>query len=437
MIRDLVVSTFAVLIPAAAVLHAQEPPSFSSEVRLEVVDRVATLVDQHFVVADSASVIADHLRDRADAGAFDSAGTLSDLAALLTSEMQAASGDWHMSVRLDPALADRLGAEDPHRQAEARRLTEERERRANYHVHAAERLEGNVGYLRLGMLSGFPEAFRLVEHGLALLQHTDAMILDLRDVPGGSAALANFLISHFTEPDVPSLAIQSRETGETTHRHTLAEVPGPRRPDVPLYVLVSGRSASAAEDVPFVLQNLSRATIVGETTRGAGRNNRHFDVGYGLVASISVTRVFDPAMQREWEGTGVKPDIEVSADQALDAALLHARRAVADRGSDPLEPCQGNPTGEYALTALLDGHEVEATLEIEEIAGVYHGRLEAPRLPPLRFWRACRTGDRMVLDGENLSGGTLRLDVRFQGDAFVGEWHAGGERATVRGSVVP
>jgi hypothetical protein len=437
MARDFFVCTLAVVaLGVAGALPAQAPLAVSPDVRHEVVDRVASLVERHFVVADSASIVADHLRERAHAGAFDDAATLSQLAALLTRAMQEASGDWHMSVRFDQTLAENLGTEASEAQAMARREMEERERRANYHVEAAERLDGNVGYLRLGLLSTQPEAFRLVEHALHLLQHTDAVILDLRDVPGGSAAMANFLISHFTGPDIRSLGTYSRASGETTYRHTLAEVPGPRRPHVPLYVLVSGRSASAAEDVPFVLQNLGRATIVGETTRGAGRNNRHFDAGHGLVASISVTRVFDPETQREWEGRGVQPDIEVSPDEAQDAALLHARRAIADGGSESPGTCTDDPAGEYALTALLGGHEVEASLEIDEIAGAHHGRIEATDMPSLRFWRACRTGDRLVLDGENLSGGALRLDVRFDGDTFTGEWHASGERAAVRGRVV-
>jgi C-terminal processing protease CtpA/Prc len=113
-------------------------------------------------------------------------------------------------------------------------------------------------------------------------------------------------------------------TGETCVRTTLPAVPGPRRTDVPLYVLVDRRSASAAEDVPFVLQNLGRATIVGERTRSAGRNNAILPVGHGFIASVSHSRVQDPVSGREWELVGVQPDIAVDPEGAREAAHRHA-----------------------------------------------------------------------------------------------------------------
>ncbi|MFL5540051.1 MAG: S41 family peptidase, partial [Longimicrobiaceae bacterium] len=72
---------------------------------------------------------------------------------------------------------------------------------------------------------------------------------------------------------------------------------------------------------------LGRATIVGETTAGAGRNNMLLPVGSGLVASVSISRVSDPRTGRQWEAVGVKPDLEVPSDQALDAALRAIRQA--------------------------------------------------------------------------------------------------------------
>jgi C-terminal processing protease CtpA/Prc len=44
-------------------------------------------------------------------------------------------------------------------------------------------------------------------------------------------------------------------------------------------------------------------------------------LGHGFSAFIPVGRTFDPDTDKGWEGTGVKPDVEVPADQALDEAL--------------------------------------------------------------------------------------------------------------------
>jgi C-terminal processing protease CtpA/Prc len=186
-------------------------------------------------------------------------------------------------------------------------------------------LEGGVGYLRLSGLSGSPQAPARLGEMLRELGDIRAMIIDLRGAPGGSGQMANAVISHFTAPNLPSLRVVNRADGTDVVRNTLASVAGPRRADIPVYVLVDRGSASAAEDVPFVLQNLGRATIVGEKTAGAGRNNVIVPVGSEMTASISITRVSDPRTGREWEGVGVKPDIETTSDQALDAALRAAR----------------------------------------------------------------------------------------------------------------
>jgi C-terminal processing protease CtpA/Prc len=151
------------------------------------------------------------------------------------------------------------------------------------------------------------------------------MVLDLRAVPGGNAQMVDFLVSHFMPPDVRLVSAFSPATGQTTHRHTLSEVPGPRRLDVPLYVLVDRRSASAAEAIPFVLQNVGRATIVGERTAGAGRTASSFPAELGLSVSVSTTHMFEESSGRHFQGNGVLPDIVTTSEGALTTALAHAR----------------------------------------------------------------------------------------------------------------
>jgi hypothetical protein len=299
-----------------------EPDPLGDAERGEVVESVAELLERLYPAPDTGQAIADHLRARQRAGAFDGLGEAEAFAARLTQEMQSINADPHLNVRL-AMTAGRPTMPSP-----------EEERAANYYLSPPEVLEGNVGYLRVHpMLSGQPGAIERLGSALRVLEGTDAMIVDLRGVGGGAVSMANAIISHFTAPDVPSLRVSSRMTGETYVRTTLPAVPGPRRTEVPLYVLVDRRSASAAEDVPFVLQNLGRATIVGERTRGAGRNNAILPVGHGFIASVSHSRVQDPVSGREWELVGVQPDIAVDPEQALEAAHRHAlgRRGVTAR----------------------------------------------------------------------------------------------------------
>jgi retinol-binding protein 3 len=274
--------------------------------RAHAVESVAVILEDRYPWPDTAQVIAAHLRARHGSGAYASVATLPELARALTLDIRAVHPDLHLGV-LHGTMVPPTGDG----------------------IERVERLDGDIGYLKLSMISGSEHAFASVADALKTLDGTAAMILDMRGIPGGSAPMTNFLISHFTPPRVLSVAVQNPATGQTTHTYTLDEVPGPRRTEVPLYVLVDGRSASAAEAIPFVLQNLGRATIVGERTVGAGRNVQGFPGALGLTVLVSTTRVFDPATGRGWERVGVEPDIATAPEDALAAALEHARAGAA------------------------------------------------------------------------------------------------------------
>jgi hypothetical protein len=289
--------------------------------RRAVVDSVAVLLERMYPSADTGRAIGQRLRSRKQAGAYAGASTLQAFTAAVTDDMRAINGDRHLS----------LGPERPRRRRQAPGAGQGEE---SYGIVESRVMDGGVGYLKLSGLSGDAQAPAALGRALGALGDIRAMIIDLRGNPGGSGEMANAVISHFTAPGLPSLRIVNRMEGTVEVRNTLARVDGPRRTGIPLFVLVDRGSASAAEDVPFVLQSLGRATIVGETTAGAGRNNAFVPVGFGLAASISITRVSDPRTGREWEGVGVKPDVDVPSAGALDAALRAARERIASPRRD-------------------------------------------------------------------------------------------------------
>jgi C-terminal processing protease CtpA/Prc len=88
-----------------------------------------------------------------------------------------------------------------------------------------------------------------------------------------------------------------------------------------VYLLTSNRSASAAEHLALSLKRTGRATLIGETTRGAGHYGDVNALPHGFEVFIPVGRTFDPDTNEGWETVGVKPHVEVPADKALDEAL--------------------------------------------------------------------------------------------------------------------
>jgi C-terminal processing protease CtpA/Prc len=88
-----------------------------------------------------------------------------------------------------------------------------------------------------------------------------------------------------------------------------------------VYVLVSSKTGSAAEDLAFSLKNHKRAILVGETTAGAGHPVNFFFAHPDLLVMCAIGRSYDPITNKGWEGTGVLPDIEIEADQALEYVI--------------------------------------------------------------------------------------------------------------------
>lgn len=95
--------------------------------------------------------------------------------------------------------------------------------------------------------------------------------------------------------------------------------------DGPVYVLTSGRTASAAELATDALKGAHRAIIVGENTAGQMLSQKIYDVPGGLQLSLPIADYYSAANGRI-EGIGIKPDIETDAANALDVALKLARQ---------------------------------------------------------------------------------------------------------------
>ena len=369
---------------------AASPAPLTATVRRAVVGRLADQLTRHYVDADTGAMIAKHVRDRLAAGVYDTISSPGRFAEALTVDLRSVNGDRHLNVTYSPGTpGQRPGPEGirmmgpptrgpggpggPGRPApNGPQATAAR--RTNFSLGRVDILPGNVGYMDIRGFSGSPEVVDAIKSALDYLHNTDAIIFDLRRNGGGSPFSVNMIISHFTTADtIPSLTVKNRSGHETFTRYTLASVPGPRRPTVPLYVLTSGATASAGEDFTFVLKNMKRATIVGGTTAGAGHNNALLDLGDGFNASVSFTRVMDPRTGAEWERVGVIPDVPVDPARALEVAHALALKTTAASQTDAKWRRMLDLTRE-GIEAQASPHAVPAAT-----LGAYAGEYETGR----------------------------------------------------------
>lgn len=88
-------------------------------------------------------------------------------------------------------------------------------------------------------------------------------------------------------------------------------------------VVLLAHSRQADSPIPVTLK---RGRLVGETTGGGAHHNQMVRVGGHFVMSVPTGTVESPVTHTNWETIGVKPDVAVAADRAVDVALAEARK---------------------------------------------------------------------------------------------------------------
>ncbi len=306
----------AVLLLFAFSTAAADTP-LDAAARKEIGAKIAEALETMYVVPEKGKELAAKVRADFASGKYDSATTPKALAEAVTKDF-AAANDRHLYVRVQSEVQQPRGPQAP----------------KNHGLRGVQRLEPNLGYIDIGLFAESDGARAMVDAAMAFVQGTDAVIVDVRRCPGGSGQQVAYLASYFFGPEPVVLANRfHRPSGRTTQSVT-GDLKGRRMPDVPLYVLTSPGTGSACESFAFSLQQHGRAKVVGATTGGAGYNNALVPLGHGLAFSVSIGSVTHPKTGRNWQGTGVQPDIPTTADKALDAARTAAGAPVADTADE-------------------------------------------------------------------------------------------------------
>ncbi|NVJ61066.1 MAG: S41 family peptidase [Gammaproteobacteria bacterium] len=308
------------------VLHAETKP-LDSTVKKNTVQQIGELMIDNYVFPEVAKETAKTLTSQLEAGKFDDFNQPEALARALTDELQAITGDKHLRVRGLRSGGSHHSQEDAVSEHLSRR---EYSRQANMGVSEVRKLEGNVGYLELKSFSELSQAKPLLDSAMLLLSTSDAIIIDLRKNGGGDPATVQYLSSYFFDEKLLLNSLYWREGEITNEFWTLDSVDGQKMPSVPLYILTSSRTFSAAEEFSYNMQTRKRATLIGETTGGGANPGRGFRINDYFGMFIATGRAINPVTKTNWEGVGVAPEIEVKADEAFDRAVTHAAKAAEE-----------------------------------------------------------------------------------------------------------
>jgi len=284
----------------------------------QIVGQVRALVETHYLYPDIAAAVSGVLAEGLGEGRYPAEEP--SLAAAVTADLQSVNADKHLRLLYHAeALPQRTPGDDTEEYAAMARWAEQ----TCGGVACVRRLAGNVGYLDLQPVL-FPTALcgEIITAAMSLLATTDVLIIDLRHCLGGEPAMAAFLISYLWDHEPAQLTgLQERKDNLFKQAWTLPYVPGRRFGKAkPVYALTSATTFSGGEQLSYDLQQLGRATIIGERTRGGAHAREGFPVHPHLEATISVAEAVNPKTGGNWEGTGVTPDIRSTAEQARDTA---------------------------------------------------------------------------------------------------------------------
>lgn len=214
-------------------------------------------------------------------------------------------------------------------------------------------LDGRIGYINFNSFTD--QCAKDVRRAFIDLKKQGAkkLVFDLRNNGGGSVSEAVSIVNMFLPKDKVVLTMKGKLQRANNEYKTTVE---PIDTLMPIVVLVSGNTASAAELLSGSLQDYDRAIILGTRTYGKGLvqatmdlpyngqmklttskyyipsgrcvqalNYKHAKGGYVEHVPDSLTKVFYTAGGREVrDGGGVKPDVEVKPDSLPNIAYYLA-----------------------------------------------------------------------------------------------------------------
>jgi carboxyl-terminal processing protease len=168
-----------------------------------------------------------------------------------------------------------------------------RERISIDNVSYSGMLGGGIGYIKLERFSRkSAQEFRKALYKLQDRGDMNGLIIDVRDNPGGLLESAVSICEMFLPRGSDIVSTKGRNFHEEFTYKALTE---PEEPELPLAVLINGRSASASEILAGAMQDLDRAVIAGRRSFGKGLVQSVFELPYNSNIKITTAKYYTPS----------------------------------------------------------------------------------------------------------------------------------------------
>jgi C-terminal processing protease CtpA/Prc len=327
----------ALLLPVSTFAQSrvsQPDLTIDAATRAEIIEGVIKRLNDFYVFPEIAKQMETAIRGRLRNKEYDRITSAAVFARTLTSDLHAVNPDKHLEVTYShqPVPLNDGRSEPTPEQLEGMKQFAAS---VNYGFEKIDRFEDNIGYLRI---DGFLPADVGGETAVAamnFLANTDALIIDMRySTNGGDPSMSVLLSSYLFDKPVHLGDGYCRDENRIVQGWTMPYVPGKRYLGKAVYFLTSKDTISAGEGFVYDLQSIKRATVIGETTAGGAHAGFEYRINEHFMIFVPMCRGINPITKTDWEGIGVKPDIAVPAEQALNTAHLIALKKLLAAATD-------------------------------------------------------------------------------------------------------
>jgi len=308
--------------------YAQENAKISGAEKEAIFEKAIDLMYKNYIFSDRVKRIEVTVKNKFRENSYKTQTRLFDFLEVLNKDFESSGNDHHLNIFYGPEYVKKIKVAEniaPGNTSNTPAAFENMIKYENFFLKKIERLDGNIGYFKFNKFEELLYAKEAIISAMTFISNSSAIILDLTQNGGGSAETVHFLMNYFL-PDSTKLGFFKRRTNNevvelwTTKDPVIKKIPD----SVPLYIIVSKNTSSAAESLAYGLQQFKRATVIGEQTHGEGNPGKRFIINDILYIMIPTATNVNIKTGTSWEGTGVTPDIKIESTLALPRAILES-----------------------------------------------------------------------------------------------------------------
>jgi hypothetical protein len=335
----------------------------------EILGKIIEKIENIYPFPEISAKIVTGLETQVSDGYYDDVNSPIEFATQLSSSLENLSKDKHLDLIYNPDLAKALLEES----FPSSDFTEEEAKTEiwnNYGFKELKILDGNIGYLNLSVFFATDYAGKMADISMSYFSNCQALIIDLRENGGGWGDMVDYLLGYLIDnKEQLVLNISESKLDSTVYSEVVpAYVPGKKLVSIPIYILTSQSTASAAEAFTTHLKYFNNhTTIVGKKTSGAENPVEHIAIDENFVLQIPAWKKIYSKNPVVWEGIGVTPDIEVEPDNALVTAYKDALQKLMKSADEQLSIDKY----QWALDGLSTSYNNVDVNKIKEYAGRY------------------------------------------------------------------